>query len=155
MAASKGVTNKGRWAFLSLALTGAVAGLTTSFKAVLCTSAQAPTVDTNTLSQLTEVANGNGYTTGGLTVEKSATGFDSITQDDAGDKAVALIKDLSWTASGAGITARYLVLTDDNATEGDRNVFAWWELADGADTVIPAGQALLIKDTPLELTTPA
>ena len=155
MAASVGVTNKGKWAFASLALTGAVAGLTTGFKAVLCTNADAPDVDTNTLDDLTEVANGLGYTTGGVTIEKSATGWDAIAEDDGGDKATCKMKDAAWTADSGSIVARYMVLTDDNGTELSRNVYAWWELADGADVTVTDGQTLTVQDAEIDLTTPA
>ncbi|MBW2559386.1 MAG: hypothetical protein JRE40_00880 [Deltaproteobacteria bacterium] len=155
MAASVGVTNKGKWALASLALTGAVAGLTTSFKAMLCTNANAPDVDDNTVADLTEVANGNGYTTGGITIEKSAVGWDALAEDDSGDKATCKMKDAAWTASGGSIVARYMILTDDNATVASRNVYAWWELADGADVTVTDGQTLTVQDAGIDLTTPA
>ena len=155
MAASVGVTNKGKFCLAELALKGSTSGLTTSFKAVLCTNANAPTVDTNTLADLTEVANGNGYTTGGVTIERSAVGWDAIAEDDSGDKATCKMKDAAWTASGGSLTARYMVMTDDNAVEASRNVYAWWELADGADATVTAGQTLTALDAEIDLTTPA
>lgn len=55
-----------------------------------------------------EVANQYGYTTGGLTVELSATGFDVLSE--SGDNQTLQIKDLSWTASGGSLSAVGAVL---------------------------------------------
>lgn len=58
----------------------------------------------------TEVANGNGYTTGGATL-----GSVAITQ--SGNDAKFDAADVSWTASGGSITASYGILYNDTDTD--------------------------------------
>jgi hypothetical protein len=58
------------------------AALPTTFYAALVTSAGAPTADTNTLGELTEIAAGNGYTAGGISLSKNTTDFPSLTEDE-------------------------------------------------------------------------
>lgn len=65
---------------------------------------------------ITEVANGNGYTTGG-----NAATTSSATQT-GGTYKLVLNSPSVWTASGAGFTFRYAVLTD--STTGT-NVGYW------------------------------
>lgn len=125
-------TNRGKKLVLDAAFRAAAfAG--TGFKLMLCTSAQTPTTDTNTVSELTEIANGNGYTTGGVSIAQSAVGFPSLSEDDTNDKAVITLASQTWTASGgdlpaSGSGARWLILTDANATVGSRQVIAFWDL---------------------------
>ena len=121
----------------------------------LVTSAVAPTADTNTLSQLTEIAAGNGYTTGGYQLTRNATDFDVLTEDDSGDAAFVQIKDVVWTASGgnlpaSGNGARWAVLTDDNVTVGSREVYAWFDLT--SDRTVSTGQTLTLQDCQLTIT---
>ena len=113
-----------------------------------------PTADTNTLSDLTEVPQSNGYTPTSL--DKNATDFDTgATEDDSSDYAYIRIKDITWTASGGAIPASgtgalYAVLTDDNATESSREVWGYWSLA-SARTVSDT-QQLTLQDLELRLT---
>lgn len=146
-----GWTNKGKKNLIA-ALRGVA--LPTNFYIALVTSAVAPTQDTNTKSELTEIANGNGYTTGGIQLTKNSTDFDTLTEDDSLDKAFTQLKDIVWTASGgslpaSGNGARYAILTDDNATQGSREVWAYWSL--GADRTISVGQTLTLQDCELSL----
>lgn len=125
-----GWTNRGkylhqRWIY------GAVA-LPAHFYVVLVTSANVPGPDTNTLSELTEITEGNGYTTGGYQLTPGATDF-TITEDDSGDLAYTVIKDVTWTASGgsippSGSAAHYAVFTTDESTVGNRQVVHYWNL---------------------------
>lgn len=68
------------------------------------------------LGTITEVANGNGYTTGG-----NAATITSATQT-AGTYKLVLVSPTVWTASGAGFSFQYAVLTD--STTGT-NVGYW------------------------------
>ncbi len=127
----------------------------TNFFVALVTNAVAPVVDTNTLSELTEIAAGNGYSSGGISLTKNATDFDVLTEDDTNDRAFIQIKDLVWTASGgpipaSGSGASFAVLTDDNVTVGSREVYVSWDLG-GARTVSD-GQSLTLQDCELRLT---
>lgn len=58
----------------------------------------------------TEVANGNGYTTGGATLANVAV--TTVTTNDAKFDA----DDVSWTASGAALSASYGILYNDSDT---------------------------------------
>lgn len=79
-----------------------------------------------------EHANGNGYTTGGNAVTLSRSGTSTVTFDTT-DPAV-------WTASGAGIVARYAVLYEVGG-----NVLAYCLLdSTPADVTVTAGNTLTI-----------
>jgi hypothetical protein len=149
-----GFTNKGKYRILEAIFRAAA--LPTNFYVALVTSAVAPVADTNTKSELTEIASGNGYTTGGISLTKNATDFDVLTEDDTGtnDRALIQIKDLVWTASGgnlpvSGNGARYAILTDDNATQGSREVWAYWDLV--SDRTISDTQTLTLQNLELRL----
>jgi hypothetical protein len=124
-------TNRGKFLLLSWAFPRVA--MPTNYYVALVTDAVAPTVDINTLGELTEITDGNGYTEGGYQLTPNNTDFDTTTEDDALDKALCQIKDIAWTAvagpiPSAGDGARYAVLTDDNATVGSRQVIAAWDL---------------------------
>ena len=150
---ASGVTNRGKFAFLNAYFRAT--GIPTNLYVALCTSATTPTVDINTLSELTEIAAGNGYTAGGYQLARNATDWDTLTEDDTGDLAKVLAKDVAWTASGgslpaSGNGARWAVLTDDNATQGSRIVIAWWDLV--SDRSVSVGQPLTLQDCEVRLT---
>jgi hypothetical protein len=114
-----------------------------------------PTADTNVMTDLTEVAAGNGYTAGGISVARNATDFDVLTEDDTNDKALVQIKDIVWTASGGPLPsdsagATYAVITDDNATVGSRDVYHYGSL--GSARVVSTGQTLTIQNFEIDLT---
>ncbi|MCK9568823.1 hypothetical protein M0R72_07780 [Candidatus Pacearchaeota archaeon] len=143
-----GFTNRGKKCMGNAYFVADATDEPTAFKVALVTTAVAPTCDTNTLSQLTEVTGGTGYTTGGIAVERSATGFDSVVEDDSGDLASFKIKDLVWTASGGSISGiSYAVLVDDEATP---NVIAYWTVTGGPVTVT-TGQTFTLQDCELQL----
>lgn len=142
-----GWTNRGK--FMALKRLHDGTALPTNYFVALVTSATAPTADTNTLGQLTEIAAGNGYTTGGISLTKNTTDFDNPTEDDTGDLGSIQIKDLVWTASGgpipaSGNGARYAVLTDDNGTVASREVYYYWDLS--SDRQVSDGQTLTLQD---------
>lgn len=148
-----GWTNRGKYSVLDWAFRGAT--IPTNFYVALVTSAAAPTADTNTLSQLTEITAGNGYTTGGFSLTPGGTDFDTLTEDDTTDKGILQIKDVAWTASGGNIPAsgngaRYAVLTDDNGTVGSRIIIAFWDLT--SDRTVSDTQTLTLIDLELDLT---
>lgn len=142
-----GWTNKGKYKVLGWALRGETPP--TNLYMALVTSATAPVADTNTLSQLTEIAAGNDYTSGGISLTRNSTDFDVWTEDDTNDRGLLQIKDLVWTASGgpipaSGSGARYSVLTDDNVTVGSREIYMYWDL--GGDTSVSDTQTLTLQD---------
>lgn len=150
-----GVTNRGKFMIFDGYFRNVAAQIPTTFYVALCTSATAPTADTNTLSELTQIAAGNGYTSGGIAVARNNTDWDVLTEDDTGDQAILQIKDLVWTASGgtlpaSGGGARYAVLTDDNATVASRRIIAFWDLV--SDRSVSSGQSLTLQNCEIDAT---
>lgn len=131
-------------------------GTPASFEVHLVTSATAPTADTNVLSDLTEIADGNGYTQStGFALARNTTDWDSPTEDDTGDLGKVLAKDVAWTASGGSVpasggAARYAVLTTPDSGAANKKVLAYWDL--GADRTVSVGQTLTLQDAELRLT---
>lgn len=80
-------------------------------KVALFTSAYTPAATDTTYASINanEVANANGYTTGGITVTTTVTEAAGVVTFDSNDP--------TWTAAGGSITARYAVLYD--STTGD------------------------------------
>lgn len=142
-----GFTNKGKFHMLGHAFVNI--SVPTNYYVALVTSAVAPTADHNTLGQLTEIADTNGYTTGGIQLTPGATDFDVHTEDDANDRGLVQIKDLVWTASGgpipaSGDGARYAILTDDNATVANREIYGYFDLT--SDRSVSDGQTLTVQN---------
>jgi hypothetical protein len=81
---------------------------------------------------ITEVANGNGYTTGG-----NAATVTSASQTSGTFKLV-LASPSVWTASGAGFTFQYAVLTD---TTTGTNV-AYWDY--GSSQAVASGETVTV-----------
>ncbi len=106
---------------------------------------EAPGPNTNLLTDLTEIATGNGYSAGGEAVARDiTTGFDSLTEDDTNDQAYLQLQNVEWTASGGSIPAsgdgiRYPVLVDDAG-----NVVCFWDLA--TFDSVSTGQKFTIQD---------
>jgi galactitol-specific phosphotransferase system IIC component len=81
---------------------------------------------------ITEVANGNGYTTGGnaaATTSSSQTG---------GTFKLVLASPTAWTATGAGFTFQYAVLVDSTTST---NV-AYWDY--GSSQAVAAGETVTV-----------
>jgi hypothetical protein len=113
-----------------------------------------PTQDTNTLGDLIEITAGNGYTAGGYTLNRDATDWPDLAEDDTGDAGTLKAKDVAWSASGgpipaSGLGARYAVLLGPNATPSLREVLAYWDLAE--DRTVSSGQNLTLQDLELDL----
>ncbi len=112
---------------------------TDSFKVALFTSSYTPAPATDvTYSLLTgEVANANGYTTGGVTLT-------SVTWTESGGTATFDSADPAWTASGGSITARYAVLY--NGTDAANNLIGYVLLDNTpADVTVTDGNTLTIQ----------
>lgn len=117
---------------------------------------QAPGVDSDTLSELSEIAAGNGYTSGGIALTRDATGFPTLTEDDTNDRADVVAANGVYTASGGPIPASgagiaYEVITDDNATVGNREVLQVSDLnaisgqPAGTEHSVSAGQSFTVQ----------
>lgn len=128
----------------------------TNFYIALITDAVTPTADTNTFSELTEIAAGNGYTSGGYSLDRNATDWDvGPTENDTSDYAYIQIKDIVFTASGgnlpaSGNGARYAVLLDDNGVVASRDVLGWFDLV--SDRTVSNGQTITLQNCELRLT---
>lgn len=110
--------------------------------------------DHNTYADLTGAsaaeASGGGY--GEATVAQNSTDFDVNNVDDGSNFGNVQLKNFAWTASGSSITGiYYAVLTDANATENSRLLFAFWDLS-GPHT-IPDGSTLTLVDLEIRITT--
>ncbi len=112
---------------------------TDTLKVALHTSSYSPTVasDTTQAGLGNEVANGNGYTTGG----ESLAG---VTWSQSSGVATLDANDIEWTASGGSITARYAVVYSDTASGSD---LIGYFLLDDTPTDVTAtdGNTLTIK----------
>ncbi len=147
-----GKTNRGKYSMLDVYYRNAAEP--TNFYIALCTNATPPTADINTLSELTQIASGNGYTANGISLNRDGTDFDVLTEDDVNDRALIQLKDIVWTASGgplpaSGSGARWAVLTDDNVTPGSRLVLDYWDLV--SDRVISDTQTLTLINCEIRL----
>lgn len=127
----------GNWTFTNASRTYLLDGTfdlnSDTFKIALFQSTSNIGSGSTTYAGLTnEVANGNGYTTGGAAVSGSLSGTTTVTFDTS-DPAV-------WTASGAGFTARFAVLY-----EVAGNVVAYCLLDNTpADVTVTAGNTLTV-----------
>ena len=147
-----GWTNKGKMSILDAYFRNA--GAPTNFYIILFTDASAPDADTDQESDLTEIAAGNGYTTGGYSLTKNSTDFDVLTEDDGNDRGLIQVKDVVWTASGgsipdAGDGARYAMLTDDDGTIGNREAYQYWDLASNRE--VSDGQTLTLQNLEIRI----
>jgi len=148
-------TNRGKFLLLSWAFPRVA--FPTNYYVALVTDAIAPTVDMNTLGEMTEITAGNGYTTGGYQLTPNNTDFDVTTEDDALDKSLCQIKDIVWTAvagpiPSAGDGARYAILTDDNGVVGSRQVIAAWDLISSRSCT--ATHSITLQDCELQAIEP-
>jgi len=145
-----GLTNKGIAHILHA--TFRRTAIPTNYFVALVTNAVVPTEDTNTLGELTQIAIGNGYTTGGFSLTPGVTDFNEWFEDDTGNLAYVRIKDVFWLAAGgpipaSGAGASYAVLTDDNGTVGSREIYAYWTV--GAGISVSDTQTLTLQDLEL------
>lgn len=106
--------------------------LPTHYYIALVTSDEIPDSDTNTMADLTEIDDGNGYVAGGYEINADDTDFDVVEEDDTGNLGRVQIIDIEWTALNGPIpatgTAAYAVMTDDNVTPASRKILHYWSL---------------------------
>ena len=148
------ITNRGAYLLLGFAFRGTT--LPTNYYLALATNDTPPTVDSNLISDCSQIATGNGYSAGGVSLTPGATDFDVYTEDDANDRALIQVKDITFTASGgnlpgSGNGARWTLLTDDNATVNSRQVLAAHDLT--SDRTVSDGQDLTIQDIEIRAST--
>ena len=134
-------------------ITDWVDGASTPSNLALILTTDIPVWSTKLESALTEVANGNGYTTGGQTVSLNTTDWPVETESDTAglEYLERQMKAFSWTASGGNIPAsgdgpKAIVLIDDVATA---NVIGWLDLVT-ARTII-SGTSLTASNFTLRI----
>lgn len=133
--------NRGKSALLGGYFRGNTGDLpSSSFKLALVTDSGSLDPDDDNLSSLTQLANGNGYTTGGATVLRSSSGFDAVTESDSTNTAYIELADVTWAITGSGVSGIYhAVLTLDDGT-----LICSWSLSGPISQV--AGQDLTLQD---------
>lgn len=92
-----------------------------------------PSASHAVLGDITELATGNGYTSGGNTTTVGLSVSSGTVTVTATDPA-------TWTASGAGLTFRYAALY--NASSTNKNLVAYWD--NGASTTVAVGNTLTV-----------
>jgi hypothetical protein len=148
-----GWTNKGKYQVLGQYFRGETKP--TNFYIELVTSAAAPGPDTNTETEMTEIAAGNGYVAGGTSLSFNSTDWDVWTEVDASDWALVQLKDITWSASGgpipsSGNGARYAIICDDNATQANREIYFYFDLT--SDRSVSDGQDLTLQNCEIRIT---
>jgi hypothetical protein len=96
----------------------------------------APAATSAVLADITQVSNGNGYTTGGISVGTITGAQTSGTFKLTGGT------DPVWTASGAGFTARYAVLYNDTPTSPAKPLIGWWDY--GSSVTLATGETFTV-----------
>lgn len=128
-----------------------------ALRLILVTSAVAATEDTLTLSELTEITAGNGYTAGGISLTRNTTNFPNLAEDTVTDDDASVdIEEQTWTTSGGAIPSagggiNQAVLTD--GTLGTDSVIAYFDVP-GAPLTLTLGQELTLKSGQLVLQQP-
>jgi hypothetical protein len=112
---------------------------THTFKAVLCTSASnAATLTIEDYTSLTnELSTANGYTNGGQSLA-------SVTWAESAGTTTFDSADITWTASGGSITARFCVIYDDTASPKKLLCYTLLDTTP-ADVTVTDGNVLTIQ----------
>ncbi len=94
-------------------------------------------VNTNTiLANITQIADGNGYTTGGATATISSSAQTTGTYK-------LVLADVVWTASGGTIGPfRYAVLYNDTPTSPADPLIGWWDY--GSAVTLAIGESFTV-----------
>ena len=93
----------------------------------------APSAANTQLSDITQISNGNGYTTGGTAVTITSSAQSSGTYKLVGS-------DVVFTASGSMGPFRYAVLYNDTA--GNDELIGWWDY--GSAVTLASGETFTV-----------
>lgn len=106
-----------------------------TFKVALTNSA--PVATNTVLADITQIASGGGYTTGGETT--------TITVSETTGTTTVSGTQVQWTGSGGGMaTFRYAVLYNDSSTSPADALIAWFDYGAGGVT-LAAGETFTLK----------
>src|SRR3990167_5392856 len=155
---ASGLTNRGKIRLLEMAFrnTKDTAAIDTSpLFIAFVTSAASLSAETTTFDTTTQIVTGNGYADGGLDIDRDTLDWDALAISSATAYGYIRLKGVVWTASGGGLAASgngaaYAIITDDNATIGSRQVYAWIDLTTARS--IGSGATLTLQDIEIRLT---
>ena len=161
---ASGITNKGKAWILETAFRKQMNGGTPSdtMYIALIKDDNVPNADDTTWNDLngTEIAAGNGYTAGGISLTRGTTDFDVVISDadaDTNNYGYIQLKNIEWTATGtfpsSGDGASYAVLMDNAGSSADatgNKLIAWFDL--GGERTLSSGQKLSLQDLEIRLT---
>jgi hypothetical protein len=136
-------TNKGLGKMLTNTFDGGT--VPTNYYAYCVTSSATPTVDDDTWSDHSANESSN-YTEATIA---GGTGFGTISVDDTNDWATLTVNDIVFTASADSLVARWVIITDDNGTEANREIYAVLDLT--SERTVGNGQTLTATGTTLKL----
>lgn len=111
----------------------------TAAKVILLNTMTGADADATTASGVTEIAAGNGYSTGGLSVALNSTDL-AHSDDAANNRQDITMIDKAWTASGGSISAVGAALI---VTEGGSD-FVWAVLDFGGTVTVTDGGTLTL-----------
>lgn len=100
----------------------------------------APVATNAVRADLTELAGGNGYATGGNTATASAS------SQTSGTYKLVLDDPPTWTATGAMGPFRYAVLYNDTPTSPADPLIGWWDY--GSSITLQAGETFKVDFDP-------
>jgi hypothetical protein len=96
-----------------------------------------------TLSQITEISAGNGYTAGGADTQNATSRSGAVTSVTG--------VDITWTASGGTIGPfRYAVLYNDTPTSPADPLIGWWDY--GSAVTLQIGEQFVVDFGSSQLT---
>lgn len=139
-----GFTNKGKAKILRAFFQSE--SMPTYLYIYLVTGDNVPDASTNTLGDLTEIT----QTGKEVQLQLNTTDFDTAsaaTENDTLNLGLMQIRDINITGAITG--ASYVVLTDDNVVEADRQVWAFWFL--GSSRNLTASETLKISNLEFNL----
>jgi len=151
------MTTTNRWKFRQAQSLYGGTALPTQFHIALGTNVTPPTVDSNTMSDVSEIAAGNGYTSGGQVLTRDSTGFPTISEDDVNNWARAVIRVFSFTASGGTLPAsggaiNWVLITGPGAVVADREIYHFFQTA--APVSLASGQTWEVTGAEIRITDP-
>lgn len=100
-----------------------------TIKAMLTNSE--PVVTNTVYANITQIANGNGYTTGGVDISATYSEASGVGTMGSADY-------VEWTASGSMGPFRYVVLYDDTVASPAKPLIGWYDY--GASLTLAAGE---------------